>query len=125
MSITLAKAHIRRVAENTYQCWTCAKQWSPRLTDDGLLPRLWWRCPNGCNGEINTRSYHRTIREDLCEYCSEIPGVVGKVVRAIDDLFPQRDPEKPEITARLRKQLLTLDACEDCTNQLLLIEGLR
>jgi hypothetical protein len=31
------------------QCQACEATWSPRPTDDGSLPRGFWRCPNRCN----------------------------------------------------------------------------
>jgi len=32
------------------ECAKCEQVWSPNLRDGGKLPRGYWRCPNGCNG---------------------------------------------------------------------------
>lgn len=32
-------------------CEHCGTSWSPDLGEKGRLPRGYWKCPNGCNGE--------------------------------------------------------------------------
>ncbi len=34
-----------------YVCDECGTEWSPGLKTGGKLPRLFWRCPEGCNDD--------------------------------------------------------------------------
>lgn len=37
------------------RCQVCAQAWSPNLRSSGRLPRLYYRCPNGCNEHLKLR----------------------------------------------------------------------
>jgi|GEM_PF-813382 len=30
-------------------CQACKQKWSPNISPGGLLPKDYWKCPNGCN----------------------------------------------------------------------------
>jgi hypothetical protein len=31
------------------RCQTCKQKWAPNIQPGGLLPKEYWKCPNGCN----------------------------------------------------------------------------
>lgn len=50
---SLAKVGVELVdaGRPALRCKACGTQWQPDWQEDGRLPRRWWRCPEGCNGD--------------------------------------------------------------------------
>jgi hypothetical protein len=37
-------------------CEECGQRWSPNILGGGKMPRGYWKCPQGCNAEVEHQS---------------------------------------------------------------------
>jgi hypothetical protein len=55
-SLDKVGVNIRSDSAHILGCQECGQGWAVNLLPGGHLPRGWWRCPNGCNEDLDART---------------------------------------------------------------------